>query len=89
MKSDGSTLYISRDVAAFVDRVRTFGFDKMLYVVENGQADHFQNLFALVKEIGNGRSERKSGGEELYVILLLHTGNLSGLLMSNSVAFRE
>ena len=52
MKSDGSTLYISRDVAAFSDRVARFSFDKMLYVVENGQSEHFDNLFGLLEAVG-------------------------------------
>ncbi|XP_022911405.1 probable arginine--tRNA ligase, mitochondrial [Onthophagus taurus] len=44
MKSDGSTLYITRDIAAAMDRFKKYEFHKMYYVVENGQNDHFNAL---------------------------------------------
>ena len=49
-KSDGATLYITRDAAAAVDRQKTFGADKMIYVVETGQSFHFENLFELLSD---------------------------------------
>ena len=55
-KSDGSTLYITRDIAAALHRVNTFNFDKMLYVVENGQRDHFINLFEILTKLGRRES---------------------------------
>ena len=53
VKRDGTTLYISRDIAATLDRVVRYNFDKMFYVVENGQSDHFQNLFAITEKLEN------------------------------------
>ena len=50
-KSDGSTLYITRDAAAAVDRQKVFGADRMIYVVETGQSFHFENLFELLTEL--------------------------------------
>jgi arginyl-tRNA synthetase len=47
-KSDGSSLYLSRDCAAALDRSNTFQFDRMLYVVDNSQADHFSNMFSIL-----------------------------------------
>ncbi len=44
LKSDGSTLYITRDIAAFIHRKETYNFDRIHYVVENGQHEHFQHL---------------------------------------------
>lgn len=44
VKSDGTTLYITRDIAAAIDRFKKYNFDKMYYVVENGQNDHFNAL---------------------------------------------
>ena len=52
LKKDGSSLYLSRDVAAAIDRKRSFDFDHMLYVVENGQRDHFVNLKRILKSLG-------------------------------------
>ncbi|XP_054737953.1 probable arginine--tRNA ligase, mitochondrial [Anastrepha obliqua] len=45
VKSDGSSLYLTRDIAAVLDRFRRYNFERMYYVVENGQADHFNALF--------------------------------------------
>ncbi|XP_036343882.1 probable arginine--tRNA ligase, mitochondrial [Rhagoletis pomonella] len=45
VKSDGSSLYLTRDIAAVLDRFRRYNFQRMYYVVENGQADHFNALF--------------------------------------------
>ncbi|CAH1156161.1 unnamed protein product [Phaedon cochleariae] len=44
IKSDGSTLYLTRDIAAAIDRFAKYNFDKMFYVVDNSQTDHFHSL---------------------------------------------
>jgi arginyl-tRNA synthetase len=51
-KSDGSTLYATRDLAAAIYRKREFNFDKCLYVVDNGQALHFKQVFAVLGKMG-------------------------------------
>ncbi|MBE0700795.1 MAG: arginine--tRNA ligase [Acholeplasmataceae bacterium] len=43
-KSDGATLYITRDIAALLYRNKTYQFKKMLYVVGNEQRLHFEQL---------------------------------------------
>ncbi|KAK5642692.1 hypothetical protein RI129_008859 [Pyrocoelia pectoralis] len=48
IKSDGSTLYLTRDLAAAIDRFKKYNFDQMYYVVENGQNDHFNALKGLL-----------------------------------------
>ncbi|XP_043651340.1 probable arginine--tRNA ligase, mitochondrial [Drosophila teissieri] len=45
IKSDGSTLYLARDIAALLERLSRFEFSRLLYVVDNGQSDHFNALF--------------------------------------------
>ncbi|KAH8385679.1 hypothetical protein KR200_009014, partial [Drosophila serrata] len=45
IKSDGSTLYLARDIAALLERLSRLEFTRHLYVVDNGQADHFNALF--------------------------------------------
>lgn len=52
VKSDGSTLYLTRDIAAAKYRYAQHKFDKLHYVVENSQGDHFIAL----KHILNGMS---------------------------------
>ncbi|MCA5012583.1 MULTISPECIES: arginine--tRNA ligase [unclassified Enterococcus] len=51
-KSDGATLYITRDLAAAVYRKRTYDFAKAIYVVGNEQSNHFKQLKAVLKELG-------------------------------------
>lgn len=51
-KSDGATLYITRDLASLQDRVYNYHASKVLYVVSNQQALHFEQLFAVAKKIG-------------------------------------
>jgi arginyl-tRNA synthetase len=46
---DGTTLYISRDVAGALDRYERFKFDKMLYVVDTGQRGHFVALIRILE----------------------------------------
>jgi len=51
-KSDGSTLYATRDLAAASYRMREYSFTKCLYVVDQGQALHFKQVFATLRKMG-------------------------------------
>lgn len=51
-KSDGSTLYATRDLAAANYRKQEYNFDKCLYVVDLGQALHFKQVFHVLKKMG-------------------------------------
>ncbi|EOH99751.1 arginyl-tRNA synthetase [Enterococcus haemoperoxidus ATCC BAA-382] len=51
-KSDGATLYITRDLAAAVYRKRNYDFAKSVYVVGNEQSNHFKQLKAVLNELG-------------------------------------
>ena len=57
-KSDGSSLYITRDIAAAIDRKQQFDFDKMIYVVEKAQSEHFKNLFSILDKLDLNWSHR-------------------------------
>ena len=50
-KSDGTTTYLSRDVAAAIDRYNTYKFDKMYYVVASAQEMHLRQLFQILKDL--------------------------------------
>lgn len=50
-KSDGATLYITRDLAAAIYRKRTYDFALSLYAVGNEQSNHFNQLKAILKEM--------------------------------------
>ncbi|MBM4380918.1 MAG: arginine--tRNA ligase [Deltaproteobacteria bacterium] len=51
-KSDGSTLYATRDLAAAKDRYERFHFDLSLYVVAQDQALHFRQVFEVLERMG-------------------------------------
>lgn len=51
-KSDGSSLYITRDLATALYRKKTYDFAKALYVVGSQQNLHFRQLFMVLKKMG-------------------------------------
>ena len=51
-KSDGATLYATRDITAAIDRHTTHQFVKSLYVVGNEQSLHFVQLKAVLNKMG-------------------------------------
>ena len=53
-KSDGSTLYITRDIAAAVYRKETYDFYKNIYVVASQQNLHFQQWIQVLELMGYG-----------------------------------
>ncbi|MDD6214652.1 MAG: arginine--tRNA ligase [Firmicutes bacterium] len=52
LKSDGATIYATRDIAAALYRHRTYNFYKNIYVVGTPQALHFKQIFAVMKKAG-------------------------------------
>jgi arginyl-tRNA synthetase len=57
-KTDGSTLYITRDLAAAEDRWERFHFERSLYVVARDQSFHFAQLFRVLKAMGKPWADR-------------------------------
>ena len=51
-KSDGATLYLTRDIAAALYRQKTYRFNHMLYEVGGEQKLHFQQLFKVLELLG-------------------------------------
>lgn len=56
-KSDGATLYVTRDLAAASYRKETYDFAKNIYVVGNEQSVHFKQLKAVLTKLGREWSE--------------------------------
>lgn len=52
VKSDGASIYATRDLAAAIYRKRTYDFDKCIYVVGTPQALHFKQVFNVLKLAG-------------------------------------
>jgi len=56
-KSDGTSLYATRDLAAAIDRKKKYNFDKMIYEVGQEQKLHFKQVFKILEKMGYGWSE--------------------------------
>lgn len=52
LKSDGSTLYATRDIAAAMYRNNTYNFDRCIYVTASAQILHFSQWFKVVELMG-------------------------------------
>lgn len=52
LKSDGATIYASRDIAAMIWRWKHYHFDKNIYVVGSTQSLHFQQFFEVARKMG-------------------------------------
>ena len=76
-KSDGTSIYATRDLAAVLYRARTYNFDKCLYVVAYEQNLHFKQVFEVAKHLGI--SEKCLNGLEhvAYGMVRLTTGRMS------------
>jgi len=53
LRSDGGTLYPTRDIAAALDRYELFKFDKCIYLTANEQILHFAQWMKVVELMGN------------------------------------
>ena len=52
-KSDGATLYATRDLAAAIERQKKYKFDKMLYEVGSEQTLHLRQVFKVLELMGH------------------------------------
>lgn len=52
-KSDGATLYITRDLGAAIERKEKYNFDKMIYVIASQQDLHTKQFFTALEMMGN------------------------------------
>lgn len=53
LKSDGASLYLTRDIAAAISRKNRFDYDKMLYIVGVDQERHFYCLKEMIGQLGH------------------------------------
>ena len=77
LKSNGSTTYATRDLAAILYRARTYDFDKALYITSYEQVLHFKQIFEVAKLLG--LDEKYTNGLEHipFGMVLLPTGKMS------------
>lgn len=57
-KSDGATIYATRDLAAAIYRHEKFQFDRMTYIVGAEQKLHFEQVFAVLRKMGLSWADR-------------------------------
>ena len=76
-KSNGSTIYATRDLAAILYRARTYDFDKCLYVVAYEQNLHFKQIFEVAKLLGIQEKCQKGLEHVSYGMVHLKSGKMS------------
>ena len=77
VKSNGSTTYGTRDLAAILYRARTYDFDKCLYVVGSEQDLHFRQVFGSARYLGLNEKYIKGLEHISYGMIRLETGKMS------------
>ncbi len=76
-KTNGSTTYATRDLAAIMYRARTYDFDKALYVTSYEQVLHFKQVFEVAKLLGLDEKYIKGLNHISFGMVLLPTGKMS------------
>lgn len=76
-KSNGSTIYATRDLSAIRYRAKTYDFDKCLYVVAYEQALHFKQIFEVAKYLDIPEKCQKGLEHVQYGMVRLTTGKMS------------
>ncbi len=77
LKTNGSTTYATRDLAAILYRARTYDFDKALYVTSYEQVLHFKQVFEVAKLLGLDEKYTKGLEHISFGMVLLPTGKMS------------
>lgn len=86
-KSNGSSIYATRDLAAILYRARTYNFDKCLYIVAYEQNLHFKQIFEVAKYLVDEK-HAKGLKHVSYGMVSLPTGKMSTRL-GNVVKIEE
>lgn len=76
-KTNGSTTYATRDLAAILYRARTYDFDKCIYVVAYEQNLHFKQVFEVAKLLGLDKKYTDGLTHIAYGMTRLATGRMS------------
>lgn len=76
-KTNGSTTYATRDLAAILYRARNYDFDKALYVTSYEQVLHFKQVFEVAKLLGIDEKYTKGLEHISFGMVRLKTGKMS------------
>ena len=77
IKSNGSTTYATRDLAAILYRARTYDYDKALYVTSYEQTLHFKQVFEVAKLLGLDKKYTDGLEHIAFGMVLLPEGKMS------------
>lgn len=77
IKSNGSTTYATRDLAAILYRARTYDFDKAIYVTSYEQILHFKQIFEVAKLLGLDKKYTDGLIHVPFGMVQLATGKMS------------
>jgi arginyl-tRNA synthetase len=58
LRSDGTTLYITKDLALAKDKFEKYRVDRSIYVVDVRQSLHFQQVFKILELVGFPQAEK-------------------------------
>ena len=76
-KTNGSTTYATRDLAAILYRARTYNFDKAIYVTSYEQILHFKQVFEVAKLLGLDEKYTDNLVHVPFGMVMLKTGKMS------------
>ena len=76
-KSDGSSIYATRDLAAILYRARTYDYDKSIYITGYEQDLHFNQVFAVAKYLDLDEKYVKGLNHISYGMYRLKEGRMS------------
>jgi arginyl-tRNA synthetase len=85
-KSDGATLYLTRDIAAAIYRYQRYKFNRAIYVVDRGQSLHFKQLFKILELLGY---EFAKSMKHIEFGVLLLEGEKGGTRKGKVILLRE
>ena len=77
IKSNGSSTYATRDLAAILYRARTYDYDKAIYVTSYEQILHFKQIFKTATYLGLDEKYIKGLEHVPFGMVLLKTGKIS------------
>ena len=76
-KTNGSTTYATRDLAAILYRARTYDFSKAIYVTSYEQILHFKQIFEVAKLLGLDKKYTDNLIHVPFGMVMLKTGKMS------------
>ena len=88
-KTNGSTTYATRDLAAIMYRARTYNFDKAIYVTSYEQILHFKQVFETAKLLGLDKKYTDGLTHVPFGMVQLKTGKIMSTREGNIIKLED